>query len=325
MQLHGLHSRKETGGMGLSLITGGAGFIGSNMVRFLLAKGQQVRVLDNFETGKRANLTEVADQIELIEGDIRNMPTAERSVAGADVVYHLAALGSVPRSVAQPGATHDANVTGIFNMLQASRNAQVSRFVFASSSSVYGETTVLPQHEDLPYAPISPYAASKAIGEVYCRAFYETYSLPTICLRYFNVFGPRQDPTSQYAAAIPLFVSALMRNEPPTIFGDGEQSRGFTYIDNVMQANYKAATAPTVAGQAVNISTASAVTVNKVVQTIAELLGKDIKPTYAPPRPGDIKYSLADVRRAQEVIGYEPAVTFDQGIRRAIDWYRENL
>ncbi len=311
--------------MALSLVTGGAGFIGSNMVRFLLDKGQEVRVLDNFETGKRANLSEIADQIQLIEGDIRDMPTVERSVAGVDVVYHLAALGSVPRSIKQPDATHQANVTGIFNMLQASRDAQVRRFVFASSSSVYGETKVLPQHEGLPFAPISPYAASKAIGEVYCRAFYETYGLPTICLRYFNVFGPRQDPTSQYAAAIPLFVSALLRDEAPTIFGDGEQSRGFTYIDNVMQANYKAATAPSVAGQAVNISTANAVTVNTVVQTIAELLGKNIKPKYDPPRPGDIKYSLADVKKAKEVIGYEPAVSFDQGIRRAIDWYRQNL
>ena len=312
--------------MGLSLITGGAGFIGSNMVRFLLERGQEVRVLDNFENGKRENLTEVADRIELIEGDIRDADTCRKATAGAEVVYHLAALGSVPRSIKDPRSTHDVNVSGIFNVLEAARDNKVKRMVFASSSSVYGDSPVLPQHEGLPLAPISPYGASKAIGEIYCRAFYETYGLQTICLRYYNVFGPRQDPHSQYAAAIPLFVSALLRNEPPRIFDDGEQSRGFTYIDNVMDANWKAATAAETHGEAVNISTVNAVTINTVVNTIKELLGKeDIAPTYAPPREGDIKHSLADVSRAKEVIGYVPTVSFDEGIRRAIQWYKENL
>jgi len=312
--------------MGLSLVTGGAGFIGSNMVRFLLDKGLAVRVLDNFETGKRENLAEISDKIELVEGDIRDKETVAKSVVGADVVYHLAALGSVPRSVADPETTHDVNVNGIFNMLQASRQAKVKRFVFASSSSVYGECPVLPQHEELPLAPISPYGASKAIGEIYCKAFYETYQLQTICLRYYNVFGPRQDPNSQYAAAIPLFVSALLRNKQPCIFDDGEQSRGFTYIENVMNANWLAATIAQTHGEVINISTASSVTVNTVVNTIRELLCKeDIKPIYAPPRPGDIKHSLADVSLANKVIGYEPLVSFDQGIRKAIDWYRSNL
>jgi nucleoside-diphosphate-sugar epimerase len=312
--------------MGLSLITGGAGFIGSNMVRFLLEKGEEVRVLDNFETGKRGNLTEVAGRIELIEGDIRNMNTVSKAVAGADVVYHLAALGSVPRSVKDPAKSHDVNVNGTLNMLIASRDAKVRRFIFASSSSVYGQSKVLPQHEGLLLAPISPYGATKVTGEVYCGAFYETYGLQTISLRYYNVFGPRQDPTSQYAAAIPLFVSALLRNKSPTIFDDGQQSRGFTYVDNVLQANWLAAKAKDTHGEAANISTRNAVTVNTVVNTIRKLMGKEsIKPVYALPRPGDIKHSLADVTRAKEVIGYEPFVSFEDGIAKAIDWYKENL
>ena len=312
--------------MGLSLITGGGGFIGSNMVRYLLDCGEQVRVLDNFETGKRENLTEIAEKIELIEGDIRDKATVQKAVAGVEVVYHLAALGSVPRSIKDPATTHDVNVTGTFNMLLSSHEGGVKRFVFASSSSVYGESAVLPQHEGLPYAPISPYAASKAMGELYCKVFYETYGLETICPRYYNVFGPRQDPTSQYAAAIPLFVAALLREKAPTIFDDGEQSRGFTYIDNVTRANRLAATAKEVKGEAINISTATSVTVNTVVKEIQKLLGKEhIKAQYTPPRPGDIKHSLADVTKAKEIIGYEPQVSFEEGIRRAIDWYKNNL
>lgn len=312
--------------MGLSLITGGGGFIGSNMVRFLLEKGQQVRVLDNFETGKRENLTEVKGRIEVIEGDIRDMDIVRKAVHGAEVIYHLAALGSVPRSIKDPATTNDVNVNGIFNMLMAAREAKARRFVFASSSSVYGQSEVLPQHEGLPLAPISPYGASKAIGEIYCRTFYETYGLETVCLRYYNVFGPRQDPASQYAAAIPLFVSALLRNQSPTIFDDGEQSRGFTYIENVMQANWKAANAAKTNGEVMNISTANAVTVNTVVQVIQKLMGKEhIRPKYTAPRPGDIKHSLADISRARKTIGYEPLVSFEEGIQKAIRWYMENL
>ncbi|MDD5010731.1 MAG: SDR family oxidoreductase [Phycisphaerae bacterium] len=312
--------------MALSLVTGGAGFIGSNMVRFLLDKGQKVRVLDNFETGKRENLEEVADRIELVEGDIRDKDTVEKAVSSADVIYHLAALGSVPRSMKDPATTHDVNVNGTFNVLMAARDAKVRRIVFSSSSSVYGQCKVLPQHEDLPLCPISPYGASKVIGEIYFRAFYETYGVQSICLRYFNVFGLRQDPTSQYAAAIPLFVSALLRDKSPTIFDDGEQSRGFTYINNVMEANWLAANAKETHGEAVNISTKNAVTVNTVVNTIRKLMGKEnIKPVYAPPRAGDIKHSLADVKKAKKLIGYEPFVSFDEGIAMAIDWYKENL
>jgi nucleoside-diphosphate-sugar epimerase len=311
--------------MGLSLVTGGAGFIGSNMVRFLLDKGETVRVLDNFETGKHENLTEVADKIEVIEGDIRDESVVRESVKGVQVVYHLAALGSVPRSIEDPKTSNDVNVNGTFNMLEGSREAKVKRLIFASSSSVYGDSPVSPQHEGLPLSPISPYGATKAIGEIYCKAFYETYGLETISLRYYNVFGPRQDPDSQYAAAIPLFVSALLRDESPRIFDDGEQSRGFTYIENVLQANWLAVQVKEIHGEAINISTVNAVTVNTVVKTITELLEKDIKPVYVPPRPGDIKHSLADVSLAKEVIGYEPEINFAEGIRMAIDWYRENL
>jgi nucleoside-diphosphate-sugar epimerase len=312
--------------MALSLITGGAGFIGSNMVRFLLDKGQKVRVFDNFETGKHENLAEVADRIEVVEGDIRDMAAVKRAVKGSEVVYHLAALGSVPRSMKDPATTHDVNVSGTFNVLMAARDEKVKRIVFSSSSSVYGQSPVLPQHEDLPLAPISPYGASKAIGEIYFRSFYETYGVQSVCLRYYNVFGPRQDPTSQYAAAIPLFVSSLMRDKSPTIFDDGEQSRGFTYIENVMEANWLAANAKEMHGEAMNISTSNAVTVNTVVNTIRKLLGKEnIKPVYAPPRPGDIKQSLADVRKAKELIGYVPFVSFEEGIAKAINWYKENL
>lgn len=308
-----------------SLITGGAGFIGSNMARFLLDKGAAVRVLDNFETGKRENLAEIAGDIEIIEGDIRDREKVDQATGGCDVVYHLAALGSVPRSIADPVTTHDVNLNGTFNVFDAARMADVKRVVFASSSSVYGQSPVLPQHEGLPLAPISPYAATKATGELYAKAFDAAYGLQIGCMRYYNVFGPRQDPHSQYAAAIPLFVSAYLRDEAPKIFDDGEQSRGFTYIENVMNANYLAATADELHGEAMNISTLTSVTVNTVVHTIRELLGKDIQPEYLPPRKGDIKHSLADVTQAKELIGYEPLISFDEGIRKAIDWYIENL
>lgn len=311
--------------MGKSLITGGAGFIGSNMVRFLLDKGESVRVFDNFETGKHENLVEVEKDIEIIEGDVRDRGAVDRAVAGVDVVYHLAALGSVPRSIANPADTHDVNVNGTFNIFDGARCARVRRVVFASSSSVYGQSPVLPQHEGLPFAPISPYAASKATGELYARAYYEAYGLQSGCMRYYNVFGPRQDPGSQYAAAIPLFVSAYLRNEAPKIFDDGEQTRGFTYVEDVLSANWQAANAKELHGEAMNISTPKAVSVNTVVHTIRELLGKDIQPEYLPPRKGDIKHSLADTSRANELIGYAPQYTFEQGIRKAIDWYKANL
>jgi UDP-glucose 4-epimerase len=295
------------------------------MARYLLKRGRIVRVLDNFETGRIENLSDLGGQIDLIKGDIRDRKVVDRAMTGVETVFHLAALGSVPRSIADPGPTHDVNVNGTFNVIDSARQARIRRLVFASSSSVYGQSPVLPQHEALPYAPISPYAASKVVGEIYCRAYYEAYGLQSICLRYYNVFGPRQDPGSQYAAAIPLFVSAFLQDQPPTIFDDGEQSRGFTYIENVLEANWLAAEAPETHAEALNISTTRSVTVNKVVNSIRALLKKDIQPKYVPPRPGDIKHSLADIGLAKRTIGYDPKIEFDDGIRLAIDWYVENL
>ncbi len=311
--------------MSAYLVTGGAGFIGSHLVDRLVKLGRRVRVLDNFETGKRDNLAQSADQIELIEGDIRDLATVREAMREVVVVFHLAALGSVPRSVKDPLTTNGVNVTGTLNLLLAAREVAAERFVFSSSSSVYGESETMPQHESLPCRPISPYGVSKLVGEHYCRVFHQAYGLGTLCLRYFNVFGPRQDPTSQYAAAIPLFVSHLLRDEPPTVFDDGEQSRGFTYVDDVVDANLAAVEVGDAAGQAVNISAATSVTVNQVVNEVRSLLGKDIEPVYAPPRPGDIKHSLADVSLARKLMNYEPQVDFADGLARAIGWYRENL
>jgi nucleoside-diphosphate-sugar epimerase len=311
--------------MSLCLVTGGAGFIGSNLVRGLLARQTQVRILDNFSTGKRENLAELGQAVELAEVDLRDAPRVLAAARGCQVIYHLGALGSVPRSMKDPVETHEVNVNGSLNVLVAAREVG-ARVVLASSSSVYGDSRVLPQHEGLPLCPISPYAASKATGEVYCHAFSRAYGLETACLRYFNVFGPRQDPTSQYAAAIPLFVSALLRDRPPTIFGDGEQSRGFTYVEDVVDATIRAGTVKLTEPLVANISSTTAVTVNHVVQVIQRSLGKEhIRPVYASPRPGDIKHSLADITRAKQTLGYEPRLSFEQGIERAIGWYTEHL
>ncbi len=311
--------------MAISLVTGGAGFIGSHLVDALIERGESVRVLDDFSTGKRENLAQAEGKVEIIEADICDVDVVQEAMADVSVVHHLAAITSVPRSVADPITTHQVNTEGTLNLLLAAREAKVRRFVFSSSSSVYGDTDELPQHEELPLQPISPYGATKVLGEQYCRIFWKLYGLETISLRYFNVFGPRHDPSSQYAAAIPLFISALLRDQAPTIFDDGEQSRGFTYVADVVEANLLAAEAPEAQGQAVNISTATSVTVNRVVQLTNDLLGKDIDPIHAPPRAGDVRHSLADVRRAAEVIGFKPKVSFEDGLRRAIDWYRRNL
>jgi len=307
------------------LITGGAGFIGSNLARTLLSRSDTVRILDNFATGRRDNLMDIAGDIELFEADLRDPAAVSRAAKGAAIVYHLAALGSVPRSMQNPVETHDVNVNGTLNVLVAARSSG-ARVVLASSSSVYGDSKQLPQHEGLPLRPISPYAASKATGELYCHAFGRAYGLETACLRYFNVFGPRQDPKSQYAAAIPLFVSALLADTPPTIFGDGEQSRGFTYVEDVVDATIRAGTRKLAGPLVANISSHAAVTVNHVVQTIRKLLHKDhIEPSHVAERKGDIKHSLADITQAREALGYEPRFTFEQGIEKAIDWYRTHL
>ena len=307
------------------LVTGGAGFIGSHLVHRFIEAGHAVRVLDNFLTGKRENFAAVSDKVDLIEGDLRRPEDCKKACDGIDVVFHQGARPSVPMSVEDPAQSHDVNVNGTFNILMAARDAKVRRVVYAASSSAYGEAVEPSKHEGIVPSPLSPYAVNKLVGEHYLRAFYECYGLQTISLRYFNVFGPRQDPQSQYAAAIPAFVSAILHDEPPTIYGDGEQTRDFTYIDNVVHGNRLAAEASETHGEVVNCACGNAVTVNQVISLINELLGKNIAANHVPDRAGDIKHSLADISLAKKVIGYEPIVSFDEGLRLAIDWYKDNL
>jgi len=307
------------------LVTGGAGFIGSNICRKLLSQGCFVRVVDNLLTGKKSNLTDIIDNIEFIQGDIGVEKIARSAVKGIDFCLHQAALPSVPRSVGDPAATHRHCLDATFTLLLAARDAGVKRFVYAASSAAYGDTPTLPKVETMPPCPLSPYAVAKLAGEYYCSVFYNVFGLQTISLRYFNVFGPHQDPTSQYAAAIPAFVTAILKDKPPTIFGDGEQSRDFTYVDNVVEANLLAARAKNTKGEVVNIACGQAVTVNEIIEMINDLLGKNVKPLYTDPRLGDIKHSLADISLAKKVIGFAPKVSFRQGLEKAIDWYRQNL
>jgi nucleoside-diphosphate-sugar epimerase len=307
------------------LVTGGAGFIGSNISRKLFSEGCFVRVVDNLLTGRKSNLAGIIDTVEFIEADMGDEEVARAAMKDIDAVLHQGALPSVPRSLDDPAATHRHCVDATFTLLLAARDAGVKRFVYASSSSAYGDTPTLPKVETMPPSPLSPYAVGKLAGEYYCSVFYRVFGLETISLRYFNVFGPYQDPTSQYAAAIPAFVTAMLRDRKPTVFGDGEQSRDFTYVDNVVDANLLAARAEHTAGEVLNIACGEAVTVNAIIDMINELLGKSIEPVYDPPRPGDIKHSLADVTHAQQLLGFRPTVPFKQGLRRAIEWYRENL
>ncbi len=307
------------------LVTGGAGFIGSNIAAKLVSQGCFVRVVDNLLTGKKSNLTGIMDKIEFIEADMGDEKIARTAMKDIDVVLHQGALPSVPRSVDDPAATHKHCVDATFTLLLAARDAGIKRFVYASSSSAYGDTPTLPKVESMPPQPLSPYAVGKLAGEYYCSVFYKVFGLETISLRYFNVFGPHQDPTSQYAAAIPAFVTAILEDEPPTVFGDGEQSRDFTYVDNVVEANLLAARVEHTAGEVLNIACGQAVTVNETIDVINELLGKNIEPLYDAPRPGDVKHSLADITLAQQIIGYKPLISFKQGLQKAIDWYRDNL
>lgn len=303
------------------LVTGGGGFIGSNLVSRLVERGETVRVLDNFSTGKKENLSEFAHSIAIIEGDLRDHQAVRGAADGVDVILHQAALPSVPRSIKDPLSSNAVNVVGTLNVLQAARDAKVKRVVFASSSSVYGDTPELPKHERMFPNPLSPYAVSKLAAEHYCRVFARVYGIETVSLRYFNVFGPRQDPDSEYAAVIPKFIKGMLRDKQPTIYGDGEQSRDFTFIDNVVQGNLLAATATCEPGSVMNCACHGRVTLNQLVQTINELLGKDIHPLYAPSRPGDIKHSFAAIDLAHRLIGYSPLVDFKEGLRRTIEWY----
>lgn len=305
------------------LVTGGAGFIGSHLVEALLRQGAAVRALDNFVTGRRENLAGCLSRITLIEGDITDLDTVRRASAGVDYVLHQAALPSVPRSVADPLGSNAANVTGTLNVLIAAREAGVRRVVYAASSSAYGNLDAEYKREDMPPDPRSPYAVAKLAGEHYCRAFTLTYGLETVSLRYFNVFGPRQDPNSQYAAVIPLFITAMLQGQPPSIEGDGYQSRDFTYVDDVVRANLLACTAPGVAGEVINIACGGEHTILSVVETLNRLLGTAIAPVFVAPRPGDVRHSRADIGKAGRLLGYRPQVSFEEGLARTLQWYRQ--
>ncbi len=304
------------------LVTGGAGFIGSHLVEHLVRDGQRVRVVDDFSTGKRENLAAFAESIDLIEGTLADSGVCARACAGADVVLHHAAIPSVPRSVEDPVASHRANAEGTFNLLMAARDCGVRRFVYAASSSAYGETPKLPKDESIPPDPLSPYGVQKLNGEQYCTVFSRCYGLDTISLRYFNVFGPRQDPKSQYAAAIPAFITAILGGAAPTVYGDGEQTRDFTYIDNAVHGNILAMEAGRTRGETINIACGDQISVNTVIDRINRLLGTSVQPKYVEPRPGDVRHSCADIGLAKELLGFEPLVSFQDGLRRAIDYYR---
>jgi nucleoside-diphosphate-sugar epimerase len=307
------------------LVTGGAGFIGSHLVDALLKQGHAVRVLDNLSTGRRDNLAGSGDAVELIEGDVRSYHIVQQAVRGIDVVLHQAALPSVSRSVTDPITTNEVNITGTLNVLEASRQAGVRRVVYASSSSIYGDSDALPKHEGMTPNPLSPYAVSKLAGENYCRVFSRLYALETVSLRYFNVFGPRQDPRSFYSAVIPRFIHAVLHGERPCIYGDGEQSRDFTYVANVVQANLLAATAEGASGLVMNCACNERTSLNALLRAIQEVTGRQVPPEYRPPRPGDIKHSLASIDLARETIGYVPEVGFADGLRMTIDAYRHQV
>jgi UDP-glucose 4-epimerase len=307
------------------LITGGAGFIGSNIAEELLRRGHRVRILDNFSTGFRENLGDFMEQVELYEGDLRHYHNVREAVEGMDFVLHQGALPSVPRSVSDPIASNEVNITGTLNVLYAAKDAGVKRVVTASSSSVYGDSPTLPKHEGMPLEPFSPYAVSKLAGEKYCQVFANIYGLHTVALRYFNVFGPRQNPDSQYSAVIPKFIKAILNDQSPLIYGDGKQSRDFTYISNTVEANILATEVDCRPGIAMNCAVHQRTDLNELVEKINEITGKDIKPVYSDPRPGDIKHSFADIELMKKILGYDPPVLFEEGLRKTIEWYEKKF
>jgi len=307
------------------LVTGGAGFIGSNLTEALLQRGHVVRVLDDFSTGKRENLIfdKAYASLEIIEGDIRDLRSCQKSVQGMEYVFHQGALPSVQRSVEDPGASNAVNVEGTLNILLAAREKGVKRVMYAASSSIYGDTPTLPKHEEMPPNPLSPYALQKYIGEQYCRLFYQLYGLETISLRYFNVFGPKQDPNSLYSAVIPKFIDALVQGRAPMIFGDGEQSRDFTYIENVVQANLLAMSAEHLHGEAINIACGKRISLNQLLDVLKEILESKQSPIYQDARKGDVKHSLADIRKGKEIINYEPKVGIETGLKKTVDFFKD--
>ena len=304
------------------LVTGGAGFIGSNIAEALVKRGEEVVILDNLSTGYEKNIAHIKNDISFIRGDIRDAETVRTALTGVDCVLHEAALASVPRSIEDPALITDVNVRGTLVMLEEARLARVKRFVYAASSSAYGDSETLPKVEHMVPKPLSPYAASKLTGEYYCSVYAHVYGLSTLSLRYFNIFGPRQDPKSQYAAVIPIFISHLLAGKQPTIFGDGEQSRDFTYVENVVNANIRASLCERARGETVNIACGTRYTLNELFARMKKTIGCSIDPRYASPRVGDVKHSQADISAAQKLIGYSIAVSFEEGLRRTIDWYR---
>ena len=303
------------------LVTGGGGFIGSHVVDRLLGEGHDVRVLDNFATGRRENLLHVLDDIEVVEGDIQSYERVSNAVKGCEAVLHEAALPSVPRSVQDPLTSNATNVTGTLNVLLAARDAGVERVVYASSSSIYGANPELPKHEGLLPQPISPYAVAKLAGEGFCRSFHEVWGLETVALRYFNVFGPRQDPLSQYAAVVPRFITALMDGRPPSVFGDGEQTRDFTYVGNAVEGTVLAMSAEGAAGKVFNVAAGSRTSLNELLRTLERLSGRGVEPSYEDARPGEVRHSQADVSAAERELGFRPRYSVEEGLQETLDWY----
>lgn len=313
--------------MSLYLVTGVAGFIGSSIARELLTRGEQVRGVDNFSTGKRENLTEILSRIDFHEVDITDFGAMQKACAGVEYVLHQAAIPSVPKSVLDPLGSNRANVDGTVNVLVAARDAKVRRVVYAASSSAYGDTPTLPKHEAMKPDPISPYAVAKLASEQYMISFFRCYGLETVCLRYFNIFGPRQDPSSPYSGVLAKFITQMLRGEQPTINGDGEQSRDFTFIDNAVEANLLACKAPAAkaAGNVFNVATGRRITLNETFKALQNLTSYTGSPKYGPERGGDIKHSLAEISKAESALGYRPKVDFEEGLRRTVDWYQREL
>src|SRR5215471_5305117 len=306
------------------VVTGGAGFIGSHIVEELVRRNETVTVIDNFSTGKRENVEAFEDDAEIIDADIADAKNLAQIIKGADYVIHQAAIPSVPKSIIDPVKSHHANVNGTLQLLVACREAGVKRVVYASSSSLYGDSPTLPKHEGMMPNPLSPYGAQKLFGEMYCQVFTRAYGLETVSLRYFNVFGPRQDATSQYSGVLAKFIPALLQDKRPVIYGDGLQSRDFTYVQNVVEANLLACTAPGIAGDVFNIACGDRITVNDMLVHINKITGRDVSPIYDPPRAGDIKHSQADIKKAETKLNYKPKVSFSEGLRRTIEWYAAN-